>query len=392
MPGIARSRAPAALVICAVQVDAPARDLARGADERERARRGEVEGLQLRRRRRRRARAAAGRRATLAALPSQPASARPSAATMRRWIAAARSYSISCSQIAKASASKGSGRRLDAQPRPAPHRAADQRIAREAAQKRPQVLVDAQREAHALDAVGGGRRASRARAPNSTSVARRLGDAHEHRLLVVVQQPLEHAAATAQQPVHAGARRQAKRARPARPPGAARPRPRPASPALSDPCRGRPSRCTSSRSERLPTICTRSPPPRPDGRAVERRAPRAASAARCAAAGRPGGRPPRRRRSRRPPLPRPARPPPPARAARSPSVFARRSSGASRHARTVPSARPAPAARRPPRRRRRRPARRLSARAGCSSRASVETAADPMWQLPTARARRSCSA
>ncbi len=43
--------------------------------------------------------------------PSRATQRRPRAPSTRRWIAAARSYSISCSQIAHASASNGSGRR-----------------------------------------------------------------------------------------------------------------------------------------------------------------------------------------------------------------------------------------------------------------------------------------
>ncbi len=131
---------------------------------------------------------------------------------MRRSIAAARSYSISCSQIAQASASKGSGRRRAPQPRAPAQRAPDQRIAGEAAQERPQVLVDAEREAHPLDAVRGGRPASpRAR---RTGPCRGAGWAtlHDHRQLAVVQQALEHAAAAAQHAVAPGPARQAKRA------------------------------------------------------------------------------------------------------------------------------------------------------------------------------------
>jgi hypothetical protein len=52
-----------------------------------------------------------GRPRSPAACGPAPASEGPSRRTIRRSIAAARGYSISCSQIAHASASNGSGRR-----------------------------------------------------------------------------------------------------------------------------------------------------------------------------------------------------------------------------------------------------------------------------------------
>ena len=58
---------------------------------------------------------------------------------------------MSCSQIAQASASNGSGRRADAQVRARAHRAADQRVVAEALAERAQVVVDAEREAHPRD-------------------------------------------------------------------------------------------------------------------------------------------------------------------------------------------------------------------------------------------------
>ena len=78
---------------------------------------------------------------------ARPQRARRSA----RWIAAARSNSISCSVIAHASASNGSGRRRTRSRGSRAHRAADQRVEAEALVERAQVVVDAEREAHPLD-------------------------------------------------------------------------------------------------------------------------------------------------------------------------------------------------------------------------------------------------
>ena len=118
-----------------------------------------------------------------------------------------------------------------------------------------------------------------ARAPSSTRSAPGCGDAHEHGLLAVVEQALEHAAAAAQHPVHAVAARQPERAGRSRPPRAPRPgrsRPRPQRSAP-----GPPSRCTSTSSERLPTICSSSPAPalrEPARRRPSQPSPGAASA------------------------------------------------------------------------------------------------------------------
>jgi 2-hydroxychromene-2-carboxylate isomerase len=74
-----------------------------------------------------------------------------------------------------------------------------------------QILIDAQREAHTRDPVRGGPMRARA-CTEQYAVGRGLRRAHEHGLLLVVQQALEHAAAAAQNAVHAAAR-QAKRSR-----------------------------------------------------------------------------------------------------------------------------------------------------------------------------------
>ena len=87
---------------------------------------------------------------------------RPWRRTMRRWMAAARPDSISCSQIAQASASNGSGRRRG---RSHGLRRITGPISGSRRKRRwnaRQVVVGAEREAHALDAGGRGlaRRAS----------------------------------------------------------------------------------------------------------------------------------------------------------------------------------------------------------------------------------------
>ena len=126
--------------------------------------------------------------------PSRP-SAGPARPRARRSIAAARSYSISCSQIAQRERLERLGAPPHAQPRAAAQRAADQRIAREAPQERAQVLVHAEREAHPRDPVARRPRGSRARAPNSTRSGAVWATRTSTGSLAVVQQPLEHPAA-----------------------------------------------------------------------------------------------------------------------------------------------------------------------------------------------------
>ena len=131
--------------------------------------------------------------------------------TSRRWISSARSSSISCSVIDHASASHGAGAAVDAQVRVGAHRLADHRVAGEALVERPQVVVDAGGEAHALDrrlGRGPARRAGR----EQHALRRGLDDRHEHRLLADVQQPHQRRAAAAQDPV-AGAAADAERPR-----------------------------------------------------------------------------------------------------------------------------------------------------------------------------------
>jgi hypothetical protein len=93
------------------------------------------------------------------------------------------------------------------------HGSPDQRIEPEALVKGAEVLIDAERDPHPFDPplsrvavirIGG----------EYDAVGGRLGDAHNHRLLAGVQQPLEHAAAHPGQAIEAVAQRE--RERPAR--------------------------------------------------------------------------------------------------------------------------------------------------------------------------------
>ena len=89
----------------------------------------------------------------------------------------------------------------DPQPRPLTQRPADQRVAEEAPPEATEVLVDAEREAHSSDPMGGGLAAAGTRAEDH-DVGRRLGYAHDHRHLAVVKQPLDHPATASQHAVH----------------------------------------------------------------------------------------------------------------------------------------------------------------------------------------------
>ena len=127
-----------------------------------------------------------GRRAATAAAhgPSRsPVSAQrcPSTAIIRRWIATARSNSISCSVTAASSASHGTGRRRTRRRGCARTALPITGSSRKRVVERAQVVVDAGREAHPRDPLGRRLPPCRARAANSTRSARRLHDADEDR-------------------------------------------------------------------------------------------------------------------------------------------------------------------------------------------------------------------
>ena len=131
---------------------------------------------------------------------------------MRRWIAAARPDSISCSQTAQASASKGSGRR-----RGRSHGA--RRITGpisgsqpEAAVELAQVVVGAEREAHPLD---GAPRASRLDSASARMrTARPAAQARTSTSLIAgPDHPGERAVAPAITPSRPGARQPVRPAR-----------------------------------------------------------------------------------------------------------------------------------------------------------------------------------
>ena len=111
-------------------------------------------------------------------------------------MASARSASMSCSQIAHASASNGSGRRMTRRCGRARTERPDERIGAEAVVERAQVVVDAEREAHALQgllghvgAVGPGH--------EHHAIARGLADADDRGHALDVHEPLEAAVAPA---------------------------------------------------------------------------------------------------------------------------------------------------------------------------------------------------
>ena len=89
------------------------------------------------------------------------------------------------------------------QPRAAADDRPEQRVALEGGVELGQVLVEAEREVHPLDAVLA--RLARGRLGPEPDRAARLPGAHDHGLVAVVEQPREHAVAAAQQAVAAGA-------------------------------------------------------------------------------------------------------------------------------------------------------------------------------------------
>ena len=146
MPEIARSRRQAGSWLA--QVGAAAGHLAGGLDHRDRARGRQAAGLQL-----------GGGEAGELPGARHVAQARRTRcgvrgdAISRRWIDTARAPSMSCSQTAHASASNGSGRRRGRSQGLRRRSGPEQRVAPEAAVERAQVVVDAEREAHPLDAT-----------------------------------------------------------------------------------------------------------------------------------------------------------------------------------------------------------------------------------------------
>ena len=91
------------------------------------------------------------RRRDVAQRPRPSPSRAPQRPTIRRWIRAARSASISCLTTAQASASQGHGRPRGRKSGTAPDQRPEQRVAAEAALELAEVVVDAEREAHPLD-------------------------------------------------------------------------------------------------------------------------------------------------------------------------------------------------------------------------------------------------
>ena len=112
----------------------------------------------------------------------------------------ARVVSMSCSVIAQASASNGSGRRRARSHGARRTTGADERVGAEALVERPQVVVDAEREAHPRDRLLGVSAVS-AHAPSTTASAAGWAARTIDGLAVDVQEALEHAAAPAQDAV-----------------------------------------------------------------------------------------------------------------------------------------------------------------------------------------------
>ena len=252
-PGDPPQAPPAALVIGVPQVDPSARHLPGDTCQRQRAGAGEVEGLKQRRRgpgqrRRRRqiaqvARTARRRRHT----PAGPAPSEPSHHTALDL----RGALVLDQLLAHRPRERLERLRAasDPQPRTHAHGASDQRVIREAAVKGAQSLVDPERESHPRDAVPRGRPRAGARAeqdPVCRVCATRTTTGLSS---LVVQQPFQHPTVAAQHAVHAVARRQPVRTG------------RPDLLAQLDEVaqRSPPSRCTSTSSDLLPTICTSSP-------------------------------------------------------------------------------------------------------------------------------------
>ena len=185
----------------------------------------------------------------------RPAPAQAAAEPHARSIAAARSYSISCSQIAHASASKGSGRRVTrSHGRVRSERPISGSRAKRAAEG-AQISSTPERESHPRDARSAAARGVARARPNSTlsaaGCATRTSTGPRRR------------AAAVQAPRRAGASgRPCRCARGSRNGSAGRTSTRSSTRSLSGsgPVAA-PSRCTSTSSERLPTICSSSPAP-----------------------------------------------------------------------------------------------------------------------------------
>ena len=163
-------------------------------------------------------------------------------------------------QIAQASASNGSGRRLT---RSHGRRRTEAPISGSRRKRRRNARRSSSTpSANRIRAMpwAAAARLSGARSEQN-ALGRGLRDPHHHGLLAVVKQAFEHAAATPQHPVHARLQRQPEGPRRAAPPRVS-PRPRRSCLQARRPAGAQsrpPSRCTSTSSERLPTIWTSSP-------------------------------------------------------------------------------------------------------------------------------------
>ena len=129
-----------------------------------------------------------------------PGSRVPRTAIIRRWIAIARSNSISCSRDRRGERLPGQRRAADPEVGHGPDRLADDGVVAEGVVERAQVLVDAGGEPQPPDPPH--RVGLRARAgAEDDPVGRGLDDGDVDRVAVLVQQPLERGAAAARQAV-----------------------------------------------------------------------------------------------------------------------------------------------------------------------------------------------
>ena len=208
MPGIARSRRQPRSWSGARRSTRPLATSRAALDQRQRAAGAEVERLQQRRRRARERRGVGRSRRPLRG------QRRPRRPTIRRSIATARRNSISCSQIAQASASNGSRPPPDAQVRPRAQRGPDERVVAEGVPERAQVVVDrrARSACGRSPASATARPVARARRPRdlrrkTTRSRARLGRRARRRGGASTWiEPLEQRAAAPHHTVAAGAR------------------------------------------------------------------------------------------------------------------------------------------------------------------------------------------
>ena len=200
---------PAALVVGGMEVDAARGDLARGLDQRQRPSRREVEGLQQRRRRRGERRGDWAGRAACACRPSSARGGRAARRSRARSPRRARTRSAARRSPTPAPRTAPAGARRAGAAAGAP---TARSAGRRGSARRTAPATRRRRTRRRSRAIASSHTSARApRAPMTTRSADGCAARSDHRLVVDVQQPLQHPTPPPRDAIHPTGTRQAKR-------------------------------------------------------------------------------------------------------------------------------------------------------------------------------------